>query len=127
MDELHLRDPGHNRYVDELHLRDPGHNPTSSELLLERSVAKERELCSTEMERTGVEETHATQLKCTIQKKLILSNKGSGMTFLPVSFSKETSQAEISKLVTRLVRHYDQDERETDGAVHWNSMGPKLL
>ena len=26
----------------------------------------------------------------------------------------------------RLVRHYDQDERETDGAVHWNSMGPKL-
>ena len=26
----------------------------------------------------------------------------------------------------RLVRHYDQDERETDGAVQWNSMGPKL-
>ena len=26
----------------------------------------------------------------------------------------------------RLVRRYDQDERETDGAVHWNSMGPKL-
>ena len=25
----------------------------------------------------------------------------------------------------RLVRRYDQDERETDGAVHWNSMGPK--
>ena len=34
--------------------------------------------------------------------------------------------AEISKLVMRLVRHYDQDERETDGAVHWNSMVPKL-
>ena len=26
----------------------------------------------------------------------------------------------------RLVRHYDQDERETDGAVHWNSVVPKL-
>ena len=25
-----------------------------------------------------------------------------------------------------LVRHYDQNERETDGAVHWNSMVPKL-
>ena len=88
---------GKNRYVDELHLRDPGHNPTSSELLLERSIAKESELCSTEMEQSSVEETHATQLKCTIQKKLILLKKGSGMTFLPASFSKETLQAEISK------------------------------
>ena len=35
---------GKNRYVDELHLRDPGHNPTSSELLLERSIAKESDL-----------------------------------------------------------------------------------
>ena len=26
----------------------------------------------------------------------------------------------------RLVRHDDPDERETDGAVHWNSMVPKL-
>ena len=26
----------------------------------------------------------------------------------------------------RLVRHYDQHERETDGAVHWKLMGPKL-
>ena len=26
----------------------------------------------------------------------------------------------------RFVRHYDQDERETDGAAHWNSVGPKL-
>ena len=35
---------GKNRCVDELHLRDPENNPTSSELLLERSVAKESEL-----------------------------------------------------------------------------------
>ena len=27
----------------------------------------------------------------------------------------------------RLVRHYDVDERETDGAVLWNTMTPKLL
>ena len=26
----------------------------------------------------------------------------------------------------RLVRHYDQDEREIDGAVHLDSVGPKL-
>ena len=26
-----------------------------------------------------------------------------------------------------IVRHRDQDERENDGAVHWNTMSPKLL
>ena len=54
---------GKNRHVDELHLGDPGHNPTSSELLLERSVAKESEPCSAEMEQSRIEETHATQFE----------------------------------------------------------------
>ena len=54
---------GKNRYVEELHLKDPNHNPTSSELLLERSVAKESEPCSTEMEQSGIEETHAKQFE----------------------------------------------------------------
>ena len=54
---------GKSPYVEELHLRDPGHNPTSSELLLERSVAKESALCSTEMEQSRIEENHATQLE----------------------------------------------------------------
>ena len=31
-------------------------------------------------------------------------------------FRANTFEAEVSKLVMRLVRHYDQDERETDGA-----------
>ena len=42
------------------------------------------------------------------------------------SFKGDSLKAEISKIVMRLVRRYDQDERETDGAVHWNSIGPKL-
>ena len=46
--------------MDELHLADPGHNPTSSELLLERYIAKDGELCSTELEQSRIEETHAT-------------------------------------------------------------------
>ena len=55
--------PGKNRYVDELHLRDPGHNSTSSRLLLERSFAEESEPCSTEMEQSRIEESHATQFE----------------------------------------------------------------
>ena len=122
---------GKNRYVDELHLRDPGHNPTSSELHLVKSVAEESEPCSTEMEQSRIEEIHATQ--CEIQtnpvyhsKEVILVGERKWNDILAhKSFKGDCLQAEISKLVMRLVRRYDQDERETEGAVHWNSMGPK--
>ena len=44
---------------------------------------------------------------------------------MPMDF-KNAVEAEVSKLVMRLVLHYDHDEREPYGAVHWKSMGPKL-
>ena len=91
---------GKHRYVEEYHHNDPDLNPTSSELLehigLERSVAKEREPGSTEMEPSwSIEEAHAKQLKvqrnpCTIiQKKLFPLKKGSDMAFLPVNISED--------------------------------------
>ena len=43
------------------------------------------------------------------------------------SFKGKSLSTAISKVVIRLVRHKDQEERETDGAVHWNTMSPKLL
>ena len=86
-----------NRFVEELHLNDPDLNPTRSELLLERSAAKERELGSTKMEpSSSIEETHAKQLENSdessvqvIQKKLFQLKKGSGMTFLLVNISED--------------------------------------
>ena len=33
----------------------------------------------------------------------------------------------VSKMVTRLVRQYDQDERQSDAAIHWNTMRLVLL
>ena len=123
---------GKHRFVDELHLRDPGHNPTSNELLLERSIAKESELCSAELERSRIEEIHATPSKISTDplyysKEGILVGEGKWKDILACeSFKGDSLSAEISKLVLRLVRRYDQDERETDGAVLWNSMVPKL-
>ena len=35
-------------------------------------------------------------------------------------------ESRISKLVMKLVRHLDLADRESDGAVHWTSMGPQL-
>ena len=83
------------------------------------------------MKQSRIEETHALQ-------EFVPAN--------PVCFVKETIPAgqrkwvdipnkwhqedalstEISKLVMRLGRHSDQDEREVDGAVHWDSMKPRL-
>ena len=45
---------GKNRFVNGLHVTDPGHDPTSPEQLLERSIAKESELCFTELEQSRI-------------------------------------------------------------------------
>ena len=118
--------------MDELHLRDPGHDPTSNELLLERSIANVCGPCSTELEQSRIEETHATQSKIPANpvyySKEVIPVGEWKSNDIPAfeSFKGHTYEAEVSKLVMRLARHHDQDERETDGAVHWNSMVPKL-
>ena len=121
--------------MNELHLNDPDHNPTSSELLLERSVAKESEPCSTKMEQSSIEENSCEAVRNSdessvqlITQKKVFPLEGRKWNDIPAykHFRGNTFEAEVSILVMRLVCRYDQDERETDGAVHWNSMGPKL-
>ena len=74
--------------MEELHLNDPDHNPTSSELPLKRSVARERELLSTKMEQSSIEETHANQFEIQTNPVFLLK-EGSGMTLLPANISKD--------------------------------------
>ena len=75
-------------------------------------LKKKVNLFSTELEQSRIEETHATQLE--IQTNPVYLFKRS---YSYKFFKGNTLSAEISKLVMRLVRRYDQDERETDGAV----------
>ena len=64
--------------MQESRLNDPDHNPASSELLLERSVANERELGSIKMEpSSSLEETHVKQLK--IQTKPVYNCSEEGI------------------------------------------------
>ena len=35
--------------------------------------------------------------------------------------------ATVSKMVTKMVRHCDQDEREEDGSYHWETVKSLLL
>ena len=121
---------------------------TSSDLLLERSVAKSDDPCYVEMESsfasigrripTRIEksvetpgETHANQV---VEQTKLADNED----FIQIddrkwtdiiackNFNRNALSAETSKFVVRLVRHYDQHERETDGAVHWSSFISKL-
>ena len=124
---------GKNWDVDELHVNDPDHIPTSSEWLLERSVAKESEPCSTEMEQSSIEDTHAKQFEIRTNPvnkyaEEVILIEGRKWNDIPACqhLRGHIFEAEVSKLVMTLVRHYDQHERDTDGAVHWKSMDPKL-
>ena len=33
----------------------------------------------------------------------------------------------VSKMITKMVRDCDQDERQKDGSMHWDTIGPALL
>ena len=89
--------------------------------------AAESEPCS-----TGIEETHAKQFKIqtspvyNYSEEVFLIKRKWNDILASNHFRGNTFEAEVSKLVMRQVRHHDQDERETAGAVHWNFMGPKL-
>ena len=105
------------------------HNLTSSELLTEQAIAKEGEPCSTELQLFGTQQTRARPADpvcCTKEITPVKERKWKGILACR-SFKGKSLSSAISKLVMRLVRRYDQDERETDGAVHWNTMSPKLL
>ena len=84
------------------------------------------------MEQSSIVETHAMQFKVLTNlvydsKEVILVGDSKWNDIPACKFLRgNTLQAEISKLVTRLVRHFAKDERESGGPVHWNSMGPKL-
>ena len=84
------------------------------------------------MEQSIIDETHSTQFE--IQTKCVCNYLGE---VAPIEekkwndilankhFRGNSIEAEVSNLVIGLPRHYVRDEKETDRAVHWDSMGPK--
>ena len=101
---------------------------------MDGSIAKKKEPGSTKMEPTSsIEESHPKRLiiqtnpvyNSSEEVILIEERKWNDIPSCQY-FKGHTSEAEVSKLVMRLVRHYFQHGRETYYAVHWKSMGPKL-
>ena len=94
--------------------------------------SKETESSAAETNHSRIEETHATQESVPAHpvycvKETIPMGERTWIDILANKWHQEDAlSTEIAKLVMRLGRHHDQDEREVDGAVHWDSMGPQL-
>ena len=134
---------GKSRFVDELHISNVNHDLTGAELLSEHENAKESEPCLAKS-KTSIQETGAAS--DSVSRKLDADTVSVSPS--PVYFTKRTVPAmerkwetipacpsykggsrstATSKQVTGLVRHYDQEERQSDAAVHWDTIRPKLL
>ena len=75
----------------------------------------------------STEETHARQPTTHSSGFYSDCRKEVDLTFLPTSIARNAlGETSISKLVRKLVRHLGQEDRGTDGAVHWKLMGPNL-
>ena len=119
------------------------HNLTSAELLSEQENAKERKLCLAKS-KTGTQETGAASdpssrkldadpvsfsLSPVYYTKRTIPTKERKWKLIPShsSYTGGSLSTAISQKVTRLVRHYDQEERQSDAAVRWDTIRPKLL
>ena len=132
---------GRNRFVDEVRAPNVSHNVSSAEFLSEQASSKKTDLREGPDTRPRVLETKPTRVGKPEANPITLTER-------PVYFTKRTIPAlerkrriipsgptharkylssAISKMVTKLVRHFDQDERQTDAAVHWDSIRPVLL
>ena len=60
------------------------------------------------------------------QRTILATKRKWTIIFCHFLFARAQSIA-ASKMVTRLVRHYDQDERQSDASLRWNNMRTVLL
>ena len=63
----------------------------------------------------------------TLRKETYLWRKGSGKVFLPIHKSKGGHFPPRSRTWSLDLCYNDQDERDLDGAIHWNSIHQKIL
>ena len=131
---------GKSQVVDELRIPIAGLR-SSAELLSELQEAEESEFClaqsKTSIQETGaahvtsqtsMQETGADTLSIFSQPCVIVhTNHTYEISPACSSYKRGSLSTAISKVVTRLVRHHDQEERQSDLAVQWETKRPVLV
>ena len=136
---------GKGRFVGEVHIPN-AQLRSSAELLAELQNAGGGESClgqsKTSIQETGaahvsrqtcIKETCADPLSISPSQASFFTQRTIPTTerkwkVIPAnsSYGGALSKA-VSAMVTRMVRHHDQDERQSDAALHWDTIWPVLL
>ena len=135
---------GKSRFVDAIHIPN-AELRTRAELLSELQKSEGGEPCLTKSKTsnqetgaahvtspTSIKETCADTLRISPAKRLCtqrtIPTTKRKWTVVPANSSYGgTLSIAVSKMVTRMVRHYDQDERQSDASLHRDAMRPVLL
>ena len=123
------------RFVDEIH--DHKKEFRSSKELLTAFQSEGKEPCMEEggSNRTkepyapeGNKETCANPLSSLLNDSLFfLRVKGKWITIDANPSRGGSLSTQVSKILTKMTRHHDQDEREQDGSYHWDTVRSVLL
>ena len=61
------------------------------------------------------------------KKTVVLTSKRKWITIDANPLRGGDLSTQVSKMVTKIVRHHDQEEREQDGSYHWDTVRSVLL
>ena len=97
-------------------------------LTAERGSNSSRKTCAL----SGIKETCAGPPSNPVgdslfEKTVIPGGERKWITIDADSSPRSGLPAKVSKMVTNMVRHYDQDERKQDGSYHWETVKSLLL
>ena len=136
---------GKSRFVDEVHIPN-AELRSSAELLTELRKAEGGESCwrqsNTSIQETGAAHVSShtgnketcvsarsippSQASCFTQRTIPTTERKWKVIPANPSYGGALSKA-VSKMVTRVVRHNDQDERQSEAALHWDTIRPVSL
>ena len=116
-----------NRYVEELQHSDPDCSPDRRDFPNHTSVGRPYVILpSTEETRASQPRTQSNLMNNHSEDFIPLDKRKWNDILADGEVKRRPLEYRISTKVTSLVRHLDLKDRETDGAVHWASVGPKL-
>ena len=115
-----------NRYVEEL-WHDPDNSPESRQMVGHTSVGRPNAgISSTGDTRASKPKTQSDLINNHSEDFIRIDTRKWNDILARGGVERKTLEWKISKTVTNLARHLDIADRQTDGAVHWNSMCSKL-
>ena len=102
----------------------PNSLSSNAELLSEFQKAEGRELCLAQSKNSILSPSQASFVT---QRTIPTIERKWKVFFLPTPRMEELCQQRSPKWLQKKVRHYDQDGRQSDAALHWDTIRRVLL